>query len=364
MELPKEIKDILSNRLDKLTETHAYHICKLLNKDKLQKKFEELYNSEKKDWDEKQLERYNKEIKYRQQIQINLANSILENSWSVKKAEKKAIEFLDELKEQDNNLDKEIEEKKKEFSLLDNIYFKSSWKMKELKNESVPLIITSPDYWAKKEYENYKNFDEYKKNLTNIFKECKRVLCPGGRLCINIGDIPNLDGKGIFLIGNFIQDIFKKTDIKLIDKIIWKKDDPWVSNPHIKFDGMEGNYRILPSTEYVFIFKKEGKRKIKPSVKIKGGLSKDEWKHYSSGLWEIPSVRKNDNHPAKFPDELADKLIKMFSFPGDFVLDPCLGSGTTVKVARERERIGVGYEQNLEYKTVILEKLKGVNINE
>jgi len=332
----------------------------------LQKKFEKLFAGKFDDWDEKQTTRFNQEIEERQQTQINLANQIMEHGWSVKQAESHADELLGELKERDKNLDAEIEEKKKEVTLLDNVYFKSSWKMKELKNDSVPLVITSPDYFAKKEYET-KDFDEYKKNLRKIFKECKRVLCPGGRLCINVGDIPNLDEKGMFSMMYFLQSIFKKsTDIKLINKIIWKKDDPWVNNPQVRFEGMVNNYQILPSTEYIFIFKKEGKRELPPSIEIKGGLTKDEWKTYSSGLWSIPSVHINKNaeekdHPAKFPEELVRRLVKMFSCPGESVLDPCLGSGTTVKVAREEQRIGIGYEWNDEYKPIILERLKKVN---
>lgn len=362
LELPDEVAHRCAT--NEISETHCIPVCKLMNKDKLQKKFEELFATKFDDWDEKQIERFNQEILHRQQVQIDLSKKIIKNDWSVKQAENQAKKLLDELKKRNENLDKEIEKKKKEITLLDDIHFKSSWKMEELKNDSVPLIVTSPDYWGNKEYGKYKDFGEYKTNLRNIFKECKRVLCPGGRLCINVNDILNLNNEGIYLIGCFIQSIFKNSNVKLIDKIIWKKDVLWDDNPYVKFEGMEGNYRTLPSTEYIFIFKKDGKRELPASIKIKGGLTKEEWITYSSGLWDIPSVHINKNaeekdHLSKFPEEIIRRLIKMFSFPGESVLDPCLGSGTTVKVAREEQRIGIGYEWNKERESIIIEQLKG-----
>ena len=84
---------------------------------------------------------------------------------------------------------------------------------------------------------------------------------------------------------------------------------------------------------------------------------------YSDGVWKIEPVRNTDGHPCMYPDELVNRLVRMFSYAGDTVLDPFLGSGTTVKVARDLERVGIGYERELKYKPVIMKKL-GLNPDE
>jgi DNA modification methylase len=94
---------------------------------------------------------------------------------------------------------------------------------------------------------------------------------------------------------------------------------------------------------------------------MKGGIKKDEWKQWVSGLWNIPSVRKNDDHPAKFPQELVERLVLMYSFPEDRILDPCLGSGTTAIVSKKLGRTPYGYEKNMSYKETILKNLKEVH---
>ena len=114
----------------------------------------------------------------------------------------------------------------------------------------------------------------------------------------------------------------------------------------------------MPSTEYIFILKKEGKREITATQKIESSLDKEDWAKWMTGKWDIPSVNKNDDHPSKFPDELPRRLIKMFSCINDNILDPFLGSGTTIKIARELNRVGYGYEIENKYKSIIENNLK------
>ena len=120
------------------------------------------------------------------------------------------------------------------------------------------------------------------------------------------------------------------------------------------------NYRILIGQEPVYIFRKLGKREQPSSEKtiLRSRLTKEEWSRWANGIWNIPRVKAMDGHPAIYPDELVHRLVKMFSYEGDTVLDPFLGSGTTFKVAQDLGRVPIGYERELQYKSVIMGKLE------
>jgi DNA modification methylase len=114
----------------------------------------------------------------------------------------------------------------------------------------------------------------------------------------------------------------------------------------------------LDNWEHIFVFRKKGKRVVPAEdLVLKSKLTKEQWTVWAQGVWAIDPVRKQEGHPAVFPDELPHRLIRMFSYEGDTVLDPWLGSGTTVKVARELNRVGIGYEKEAQYKEVIMRKL-------
>ena len=357
LSLPEEVQKLLITQVIK--EKHCRFIAQLYKSDDLRKLFEvnALYIP---NWEEE----LQKEIEYRQNLQIQLANNIIENELSARTTENKVKALKIELEARDKNIEEIIKKEREKQSLLEGICFKDARDMSELSEESIHLIITSPPYFAGKEWDKEKTFNNYKGLLKDVLKECARVLVKEGKLCINVGDIPNINkGKDkmpirIYPIIYLLEPILRKYKIYLKDKIIWVKDDPWVSNPHIKFEDQEGRYRILPSTEYIYVFEKEGKRKeIPPSIKLGSGITKEEWTEWVSGAWHIPSVRKNDDHPAKFPEELPYRLIKMYSFKRDNVLDPFLGSGTTAKAAMKLGRNKFGYEINEEYKDVIIKNL-------
>lgn len=120
---------------------------------------------------------------------------------------------------------------------------------------------------------------------------------------------------------------------------------------------------IQNDIEYILVFKKYGKkRKVSKEIKEKSKLTKEEWITYFSQVWNIPGVRQIE-HEAMFPDEIPRRLIKMFSFWGDTVLDPFLGSGTTSKIAIELERSSIGIEINDTYRSLIEKKLNNDNVN-
>lgn len=128
--------------------------------------------------------------------------------------------------------------------------------------------------------------------------------------------------------------------------------------PRYKENTEHTSYRVFDNWEPIYIFRKKGNREL-PSedIILKSKLTSEQWIAYVNGVWKIEPVKDTQEHPCIYPDELVKRLVQMFSYVGDTVLDPFLGSGTTVKVARELGREGIGYERELKYKPVIMKKL-------
>jgi len=245
----------------------------------------------------------------------------------------------------------------------------SRW-MKEIPDESVHLIITSPPYWQLKDYGNGKQigfndtYEEYINNLNLVWNECHRVLHKGCRLCINIGDqFARSVYYGRYKVIPIRTEIIKFCEsigFDYMGAIIWQKvttcnttggasvmgSYPYPRNGIIKLD-----------YEFILIFKKYGTPpKVSHEIKEKSKLTDKEWNQYFTGHWNFPG-EKQDKHLAMFPEELPRRLIKMFSFIGDTVLDPFLGSGTTSLAAKNLDRNSIGYEINEEFLPIIKEKL-------
>ncbi|MGB8657115.1 MAG: DNA methyltransferase [Candidatus Zixiibacteriota bacterium] len=242
--------------------------------------------------------------------------------------------------------------------------------MNLLPDRSVHLVITSPPYWQLKDYGIEKqigfheSYESYINNLDLVWKECHRVLYPGCRLCVNIGDqFARSVYYGRYKVIPIRTEITKFCETLGFDymgAIIWQKvtttnttggatimgSFPYPRNGILKLD-----------YEFILILKKQGKPP-KPTHEQKqlSKMSKEEWNTYFSGHWNFPGVKQN-GHLAMFPEELPARLIKMFSFSGDTVLDPFLGSGTTSLAARNLWRNSVGYEINQEFIPKIKEKL-------
>lgn len=245
-----------------------------------------------------------------------------------------------------------------------------SRRMPELSDEEVDLIVTSPPYWQIKDYGVSKqigygqDLHQYLKDLYYVWEECFRVLKKGGRFCLNIGDqfarsIIYGRYKVIPLHAEFIAQC-ERIGFDFMGSIIWQKKTT------INTTGgatVMGSFPYPPNGiveidyEFIHIFKKPGKReRVSPEIKEASRLSKKEWKEYFSGHWYFGGA-KQIGHEAMFPDELPKRLIKMFTFVGDTVLDPFLGSGTTVKVALELGRNGIGYEINKDFLDIIKKKI-------
>lgn len=245
-----------------------------------------------------------------------------------------------------------------------------SRKMKELGDESVHLIITSPPYWQLKDYgsENQLGFNEsyesYINNLNLVWNECYRVLHKGCRLCINIGDqFARAVYYGRYKVIPIRTEIIKFCESRGLDymgAVIWQKvttsnttggatvmgSFPYPRNGILKID-----------YEFILLFKKPGNPpQIANDLKKKSAMTTEEWNTYFQGHWNFSGARQDD-HLAMFPEELPKRLIKMFSFISDTVLDPFLGSGTTSLAAKNLERNSVGYEINSEFIPIIKDKL-------
>lgn len=246
-----------------------------------------------------------------------------------------------------------------------------SREMVELKDGSVQLIITSPPYWQLKDYgsDNQIGFnDSYEKyinHLNLVWKECHRVLEDGCRLCINIGDqFARSVYYGRYKVIPIRTEIIKFCEIMGFDymgSVIWQKTTTMNTTGGATIMGSfpyPRNGILKLDYEFILIFKKQGQSlKINNEIKEKSKLTKEEWNQYFQGHWNFSGARQ-DGHIAMFPEELPKRLIKMFSFVGDTVLDPFLGSGTTTLVAKNLERNSVGYEINPDFLLNIKNKIE------
>lgn len=250
------------------------------------------------------------------------------------------------------------------------IYFGDSRSLNKIPDKSVQLIITSPPYWQLKDYGTpdqigfNNSYEEYINNLNLVWQECNRVLSDGCRLCINIGDqFARSVYYGRYKVIPIRTEIIRFCEALGMDymgAIIWQKTTtmntsgggaimgsfPYPRNGILKMD-----------YEFILLFKKLGTAP-KPTLKQKENsvMTKEEWGQYFSSHWHFNGV-KQMGHIAMFPEELPKRLIKMFSFAGETVLDPFVGSGTTSLAAKNLGRNSIGYEINRDFESIIREKL-------
>lgn len=245
--------------------------------------------------------------------------------------------------------------------------------MRELKDESIHLALTSPPYWQLKDYGTdnqigfHDDYETYINHLNLVWKECHRVLHKGCRLCINIGDqFARSVYYGRYKIIPIHSEIIRFCEAVGFDfmgSIIWQKTTTTNTTGGASVMGSFPHPRngiVKLDFEYILLFKKQGTApKPTPEQKAHSAMTTEEWNTYFNGHWYISGVRQ-DNHLAMFPEEIPKRLIKMFSFPGENVLDPFLGSGTTSLVAKSLGRNSCGYEINPEFIPIIQQKV-GVN---
>jgi len=249
-----------------------------------------------------------------------------------------------------------------------------SRQMNLLLDKSVHLVITSPPYWQLKDYgtENqigfHESYESYINNLNLVWKESHRILHPGCRLCINIGDqFARSVYYGRYKVIPIRTEIIKFCETIGFDymgAVIWQKVTTTNTTGGATIMGsfpFPRNGILKIDYEFILLFKKQG-IPPKPTKEQKelSAMTKEEWNTYFSGHWYFAGA-KQDGHIAMFPEELPARLIKMFAFAGDTVLDPFLGSGTTSLAARHLGRNSVGYEINPDFIPIVKDKL---NINQ
>jgi site-specific DNA-methyltransferase (adenine-specific) len=277
-----------------------------------------------------------------------------------------------------------VEQHREEIS--HRIYGSTAESMHDLDDESVHLIVTSPPYWNIKDYgqDNQIGYQDsladYLERLKAVWQECYRVLKPGCRMVINIGDQYHRaqDGRPYQITplnAHVINSVLDSTsrEMLFLGNIIWQKISNTETSGGASVMGSYGRPRngyVSYDYEYISIFRKPGDDPKVPGEIIDADeITLEEWRELFAGHWNFTG-EDQENHPAPFPEELPRRILRMFSFSGDVVLDPFLGSGTTTKVADEMNRSSVGYEigfdspSEKQWQEVIKEKIGYYDVDE
>ena len=212
-------------------------------------------------------------------------------------------------------------------------------------------------------------YDAMHENLAKVWAETYRVLVDGGIACINIGDATRtINGKfQLFPNHSRITEVCEKIGFTTLPYILWKKP---TTKPKYKGKGaflgsgfLPPNAYVTLDCEFVLIFRKGNLRKFQPHDKeryesVFTKAQRDEW---FSQIWALKGTRQTssemERRTAAYPEEIAERLIRMFSVKGELVLDPFLGSGTTTKIAMQNERNSIGYERDANLLPLITKKI-------
>lgn len=236
-------------------------------------------------------------------------------------------------------------ENKIPLDLLNKHFCHSSEQMIELPDNSVHLMITSPPYNVTKEYDDDLNLEEYLVLLKNVWKETYRVLVPGGRACINVA---NLGRKPYLPLHSYIIKDMHEIGFMMRGEIIWNKASS--ASPSTAWGSWmsAANPVLRDIHEYILVFSKDSFSHV--SKGKESTITKEEFLEWTKSVWTFPAVSaKKIGHPAPFPEELPQRLIKLYSFKQDIILDPFLGSGTTSLTAIKNGRNYIGYDTNEKY---------------
>jgi len=237
---------------------------------------------------------------------------------------------------------------------LDRIYCKSSEVMDEIPDYSVHLMVTSPPYNVKKVYDEDLSLNEYRTLLKTVFKETYKKLVTGGRACVNVA---NLGRKPYIPLHSYIIEDMLEIGFHMRGEIIWNKASS--ASPSTAWGSWQSaaNPVLRDIHEYILIFSKESfsrKRENKNST-----ITKEDFLEWTKSVWTFPAVSAHMiGHPAPFPEELPHRLIQLYTFNGDVVLDPFCGSGTACLVALKDGRHYIGYDIEPTYVKLANQRIK------
>lgn len=231
--------------------------------------------------------------------------------------------------------------------------------MDELPGNSIHLMITSPPYNVSKEYDDDLSLKEYLDLLNRVWKETYRVLVPGGRVCVNVA---NLGRKPYIPLHSYIISGMQEIGFLMRGEILWNKASS--ASPSTAWGSWlsAANPVLRDIHEYILVFSKDTfsrKKKDKENT-----IKKEEFLEWTKSVWTFPAVSaRRIGHPAPFPEELPHRLIQLYAFKGDVILDPFVGSGMTCLAAIKDKRNYVGYDINSEYVTLAKKRISNYTAN-
>jgi DNA modification methylase len=238
---------------------------------------------------------------------------------------------------------------------LNRIFCRSSEEMAELPDQSVHLMVTSPPYNAGKDYDRDFTLAEYLEFLGRVWREVYRVLVPGGRACVNIA---NLGRKPYIPLHSFIIQGMLNLGFLMRGEIIWNKGSS--ASPSTAWGSWRSpaNPTLRDVHEYILVFGKAGFSRKNPAKRA-STITRDDFLEFTKSVWTFPAVSARQvGHPAPFPVELPHRLIQLYTFAGEVVLDPFMGSGQTAIAALQGDRRYVGYEIEPQYVRLAEKRIK------
>jgi site-specific DNA-methyltransferase (adenine-specific) len=222
--------------------------------------------------------------------------------------------------------------------------------MKEIPDNSLHLMITSPPYNASKEYDDDLSLKEYLDLLRSAFSETYRVLINGGRACVNVA---NLGRKPYIPLSDYISKMMIEIGFAMRGEIIWNKAASASASTAWGSWQSAANPVLRDVHEYILIFSKGSYRRERAKGETpekQNTITKEQFIEWTKSIWTMNAESaKRIGHPAPFPEELPNRLIQLYSFTNDIVLDPFMGSGTTAVAAVKAKRKYVGYDISGEY---------------
>jgi modification methylase len=238
--------------------------------------------------------------------------------------------------------------------LLDRVFCKSSEVMDELPDSSVHLVVTSPPYNVGKEYDRNLTLREYRDFLKRVWAEVERVLVPGGRFCINVA---NLGRRPYIPLHAFIVEDLTGLGFLMRGEVIWAKEAS--SSPSTAWGSWLSatNPTLRDVHEYILVFSKA--TFAREARERKSTIGRDEFLEFTKSVWRFDAEpARKVGHPAPFPVELPYRCIQLYTFEGDVVLDPFMGSGQTAIAAKRSGRHYVGYELDSGYVRLSEERIR------